>query len=108
MPRPAAVLNLKVSASARTVIQEWVAASDLTDPVPGLLFGGPPGAAHSWSIGMYERSQIPDLEKLPAVDGQAAHFNVDGIELIFWQHFLREKIEGKTLDYDEHRRFFVY
>ena len=57
---------------------------------------------------MYERSQIPALEKIPAVDGQAAHFIADGIELIFWQHFLCHQIDGKTLDYDDQRHFFVH
>jgi hypothetical protein len=106
MPSPA-VLNLKVSSSARAALQRSAATSDLKDPVPGLLFGGPPGQPHSWSIGMYERAQIAELEKLTRENGHAARFIADGVEVIFWQYFLRDQIDGRTLNYDEKRRFFV-
>jgi hypothetical protein len=107
MPPPAP-LDLKISTRARAEIEHWLATSDLADPVPGLLFGGSPGAEHRWSIGMYERAQIEHLEKFTLESGHSAHFIADGVELIFWQFFLREQIDGRTLDYDAQRRFFVY
>lgn len=106
MEKPAG-LNLTISSTARAALERWLSTTDLREPIPGLVFGGGPGKPHSWGIGMYERSQIPDIEKVTLQNGHPAHFLADGVELVFWQYFLREQIDGKTLNYDEHRRFFV-
>jgi len=101
-------LNMKVSESARAAIRDRISSSDLKDPVPGLLFGGPGGSrTYTWTIGMYERSQLKEIEKGTLEHGHPAHFVVDGVELIFWQFHLRAEIDGKTLHYDDKRRFFV-
>jgi hypothetical protein len=101
------VLNLSISSRARAELRRWLESSGLEEPIPGLLFGGAPGGPHTWSIGMYRRNQISEIEKMTLQNGHSAHFNANGVELLFWQYFLREQIEGKTLDYDERRRFFV-
>lgn len=105
--QPPATLNLKVSLTARAELQRWLAAPDLKAPIPGLVFGGAPGERHCWSIGIYDRSQITSLEEMTRPNGHSAHFVADGIEFVFWQYWLREQVEGKTLNFDDRRRFFV-
>lgn len=86
------LLNIKIGDRFRRALEEGSSASGLTDPLPGLLWGKWDDETQEYySIGFFERSEIPTEDPIRIVEA-------DGIEFLITQDWICEDLEGKGLD----------
>ena len=88
------VLNLGVSDCLKRKLRERAARSGLTDPLPGILWGKwDDEVEEGYSIGFYERGEIPSDDPIRIVEA-------DGIEFLITQDWICNELDGKVLDLD--------
>ncbi|NIV75599.1 MAG: hypothetical protein GWN37_12385 [Gammaproteobacteria bacterium] len=86
-------LDLQITQRAKTALMEWMNASGIETPIPGILWAKISAAGQEdWVVGLYDKTELSD--NFPGYIGQ-----VNGIELLIPQgNFSYGKLEGKLLD----------
>lgn len=86
------VVNLRLSDRLREELRQRIAASSLSNPLPGILLGKEESQSYeSLVIGLYEREKIPKEDPIRLIEA-------DGIEFLVIQDWLCDEFEGKLLD----------